>query len=239
MERPEQEFIDAAHAARERVLATNISLVAVRETPFHANQRVQGLNTNLTVALASPEADDLRPEAKARLVAQQADLQHLVVVFYGADVLLSRSLGPVKDAERKRLTAANRANDKKYFPWAQICFGDHPTYGPVVRDIKRHSGHEDDARDVTRELDLLTSVPLPPGIVLPFTTEEMKRDAADAAAYLLLVDNEPPPVHEAALFRQKVYALIVALYDELRSFGLMLARKDPERASLFPTFLGG
>jgi len=239
MERPEQELIDTANAARARVLAADIAVIAVRETPYDTNQRVQALNANLTAALTLPEADDLKPEAKARLVGQLAELQQLVVVYYGADVLFAKSLGPARDAERQRLTKANRRNDKKYFRWVDLCFGDHPTLGPVVRDIKKHNGYEDDAQDVTRELNLLTDEPLPPGIVLPFTTEEMKQDAKDAAAYLLMVNNPAAPTHEAALFRQKVYALIVALFEELRAFGLMLARKNPERNILFPTFFAG
>lgn len=234
----EQSLISLFDENAAAVAAEQAPVVPVRVGPHALVQRCERIATLLAAVLASPLANILVEAERQRLGRLCAGLKRRAQIYYGADLKLANQLGPAANAERLRLMAVNRSNDKRFMPWVEAIYGAHPVLGPVVADIRRGTGPRDDAEDVERQGDLLLR-PLPDGIALPFSADEIKAATRDAAAYLSLVQHGSPLIAEGERLRRLAYAGPYADYNEIRAFGLLLDRFAPDVAERFPGLEAG
>lgn len=229
----EQSLISLFDENAAAVAAEKASVVSVRVAPHPMVQRCERISTFFAAVLASRLADILVEPERRRLEGIRAGLKRRAQIYYGADLKLANQLTPAANAERLRLMGVNRSNDQRFMPWVEALYGQHPVLGKVVADIRRGNGSRDDAEDVERQGDLLLQ-PLPAGVTLPFTPEEIKAATRDAAAYLSLVRDGSPIVAEGERMRRLAYAGVYADYNEIRDFGLLLDRFAPDVAERFP-----
>lgn len=231
----EASLIATAEAARARLLADLVAIIAIRATPAEARERSAWLVRHFLAVLRGPRGNILTPEARAEFEALCAGLPNDIDCYHGAELMLTIALGPQKDALRLRLTTSNRTWDKQLTPWTKILFGDGP-FKAAVDAITPGTGHRDDAEDVERHVDLLLNKPLPPGTSLPWTPQQLKDAAADASAYLRLLAEGSPAEQEALLLMRKAYARAATNFRRIQALGLALAFDMPEATEWFLSF---
>ena len=218
------------------------ALLAMDKDSLLSSKVVRGKAHELTLFLVPNiiKLFDMMPSVFSDAYTQELresaeELPNLVLVFYAADLKNENSWTEEQQKLKKELAAKVRGHDKFMFKCLWLLFENHPELEPTLTDIKKRSGHRDNADDVIRMSgigqenwdDIVGKSPL--------TLEYIEQAEADANEFIKLLDISSPEAPTSPnQMKRRAYTKWHRTYKELCLAGRFLVRHQKDGKKQFP-----